>query len=153
MKYTKSIAANFAVRAFLRQKSASIDPDSADYDFNSICKEWDYMCAYCGEEGRLQRDHVIGMNKDDVGLDLAQNIVPVCRSCNNYKQKNKYGYEATIKNRMDDEMSQKKNILRIRRMMDDYEGKVPLLCRKLIKDSCARIYDNVVNAIVSELGN
>ncbi len=153
MKYTKSIAANFAVRAFLKQKSASIDPDSADYDFKSICKEWDNKCAYCGEEGKLERDHVIGMNKDDVGLDLAQNIVPVCRSCNNYKQKNKYDYEATIKNRMDDEMSQKKNIIRIRRLMDDYEGKVPLLCRKLIKDSCARIYDNVVNAIVSELGN
>jgi len=153
MKYTKSLAANFAVRAFLRQKSANIDPDSADYDFKSICKEWDNKCAYCGEEGKLERDHVIGMNKSDGGLDIAHNIVPVCASCNNYKQKNKYDYKATIKKRMDDEKSQKKNILRIKRMMNDYEGKVPLLCQKLIKDGCARIYNNVVNVIDIEFGN
>jgi len=148
MKYTKYIAANYAVRAFLRQKSESIDPDGAAYNFRSICKVWDNKCAYCAKEVKLQRDHVIGMNKDEAGLDIAHNIIPVCNPCNNDKQKN--NYEDTIRNKIDNEVTQERHILKIKKLMEDYRSKVSLLSQKRIKNSCKRIYNNVINVIDNE---
>jgi len=148
MKYNKYRAANYAVRAFLTQESASTDPEGADYDFKSICKGWDNKCAYCGEEGKLQREHLTGMNKDNGGLDIACNIVPACGVCNNYKQK--HGYEATIRHRMDDKARQESHVLRIKEMTEEYERKIPLLWQKRIKERCVRIYTSVVNITDSE---
>jgi hypothetical protein len=41
-------------------------------------------CAYCGDTGRLEADHVLALTAG--GLDEVGNIVPACRWCNASKQ-------------------------------------------------------------------
>lgn len=41
---------------------------------------FDYKCAYCGSANACSVDHVVAVSKG--GLDIEQNIVPSCKSCN-----------------------------------------------------------------------
>jgi len=48
-------------------------------------------CAYCGASDKdLIQDHVIPINKDDLGEHKLGNIVPSCRSCNSKKSNQDY---------------------------------------------------------------
>ena len=50
-------------------------------------------CAYCGEKGELQMDHVIPINKTSAGEHHLGNLVPSCKSCNSKKgNKNHYDF-------------------------------------------------------------
>ena len=48
-------------------------------------KEFENVCAYCGEPGILQRDHAIPINRDKLGEHKRGNIVPACKKCNSDK--------------------------------------------------------------------
>ena len=54
-----------------------------DYTF----KEFDYKCAYCGNEAQ-GFDHIIP--KHDSGSDDFANTVPACTPCNRWKGTQKY---------------------------------------------------------------
>ena len=45
-----------------------------------IIKEFEYKCAYCGEETDLEKEHFIPVSKD--GDYTIENIIPACRKCN-----------------------------------------------------------------------
>lgn len=47
-------------------------------------KEYDYKCAYCGEQVELTKDHIIPVARG--GNDLIENIIPSCKRCNQKKQ-------------------------------------------------------------------
>jgi len=43
-------------------------------------KEFNYKCAFCGQKGKLESDHIIPISKG--GENTINNIQPLCRSCN-----------------------------------------------------------------------
>jgi hypothetical protein len=49
----------------------------------NIKEEWNYKCAYCNSEENLTLDHIIPQSKG--GLDVTQNVVCCCHSCNHSK--------------------------------------------------------------------
>jgi 5-methylcytosine-specific restriction endonuclease McrA len=53
--------------------------------WEDIKKEYGYKCAYCGEKKDLAQDHFIPIYSN--GEHTAQNIIPVCKSCNSSKNK------------------------------------------------------------------
>ncbi|KKL71154.1 hypothetical protein LCGC14_2097730, partial [marine sediment metagenome] len=44
---------------------------------------FDFRCAYCGQEAKLTRDHIIPLSEG--GTHDYSNIVPACQSCNSRK--------------------------------------------------------------------
>lgn len=65
--------------------------DISTKEYNSMCKAFNYSCAYCGrsleevikETGqKLHKEHV-----DNEGYNDLRNCVPACRSCNDHKWK------------------------------------------------------------------
>lgn len=46
-------------------------------------ERYDFKCFYCGQVGRLTKDHVFPVSKG--GEDIIENIVPACLSCNRKK--------------------------------------------------------------------
>lgn len=57
-------------------------------EWDNALKEFDYKCAYCGEEKLLEKEHFIPVSKD--GGYTIDNILPVCRSCNSCKIDNDF---------------------------------------------------------------
>ena len=53
-------------------------------DWEQIQEDFDYKCAYCGEEKILEREHFIPLNKG--GEYTHNNIIPACKNCNSSKQ-------------------------------------------------------------------
>ena len=51
--------------------------------WEQIKKDFDYKCAYCGEELPLSQDHFIALSKG--GEYTHNNIIPACRRCNSSK--------------------------------------------------------------------
>ena len=49
-------------------------------DWETVLKEFDYKCAYCGNDEDLEQDHLVPVNKG--GTYTVENIVPACRHCN-----------------------------------------------------------------------
>jgi 5-methylcytosine-specific restriction endonuclease McrA len=47
---------------------------------NNRFKLWDNSCAYCGNSGAQEVDHVLALTQG--GLDEANNVAPACRRCN-----------------------------------------------------------------------
>lgn len=43
-------------------------------------REFDHRCAYCGESGHLEIEHVIPISRG--GANTIANVVPSCRACN-----------------------------------------------------------------------
>ena len=48
-----------------------------------IKEEWEYECAYCGDDTDLTIDHVVPRSKG--GADFTRNVVCCCRVCNQDK--------------------------------------------------------------------
>lgn len=51
--------------------------------WNETLKYFNNKCAYCGNVGELQQEHVIPLSKG--GSYTKQNIIPACRFCNSSK--------------------------------------------------------------------
>lgn len=49
-------------------------------EWKVIKEDFDYKCAYCGQERPLEREHFVPLVKG--GHYTAKNIIPACRSCN-----------------------------------------------------------------------
>jgi len=65
----------------------------SDDDWNRALAYWEYRCAYCGDGGPLETDHVVPVSdtsSDNPG-DVPWNIVPSCRSCNATKHNKALG--------------------------------------------------------------
>lgn len=88
---TPSDAANTAVRALLSSvgelyyKSSFNTGSGKGKDvWVKIQAEFGNACAYCGKLERLQIEHLIMFNRYEYGLHHPGNIVPVCKSCNEW---------------------------------------------------------------------
>jgi 5-methylcytosine-specific restriction endonuclease McrA len=85
--------ANTALRIFLQELGAAYDEERGltpyrAKDFSSIKAFFGNQCCYCGVEltAGANQDHLIPMNKADLGLHAWGNIVPACQLCNAKKQ-------------------------------------------------------------------
>jgi 5-methylcytosine-specific restriction endonuclease McrA len=52
-------------------------------DWKATCEHHNHLCANCGQEKPLAIDHIIAISKG--GMNTAENIQPLCRSCNSRK--------------------------------------------------------------------
>jgi hypothetical protein len=95
MPRTRADIANAATRIFLQEFGAVYDEMrgrpkyTADKHFQEIRDFFDNRCCYCGTElvpGQIAQDHLVALNKKDLGLHAWGNIVPSCSKCNAVKQ-------------------------------------------------------------------
>jgi hypothetical protein len=88
--------ANTALRIFLQEMGAAYDeergltPYRGGKDFDVIKSFFGNRCCYCDIDfataGAAAQDHLIPMNKTNLGLHAWGNIVPACPPCNAKKQ-------------------------------------------------------------------
>lgn len=90
---TPSDAANTAVRSFLTsvgeyylKKSFNTGSGNGKTIWQQIRKEFNELCAYCGEDKKLQIEHLVMFNRSEYGLHHPGNVVPVCKECNERKK-------------------------------------------------------------------
>ncbi len=84
---------NTAVRIFLQEMGKAYDiqrslPPFTKKHFAQAKEHFGDCCCFCGTDGqrhRLTGDHLIPMNKTDLGLEAWGNVVPACASCNEKK--------------------------------------------------------------------
>ena len=96
MPRARSDIANTATRIFLQEMGAAYDeernrePWKKGRHFQEIRDFFGNRCCYCGAEFGPGEpavvDHLIPINKTDLGLHAWGNIVPACRECNAKKQ-------------------------------------------------------------------
>ncbi|MDB4954352.1 MAG: hypothetical protein JWO36_1921 [Myxococcales bacterium] len=95
MARARSDIANTALRIFLQEMGSAYDEERGlqVYDgkkhFPEVRKFFGERCCYCGDalkSGRIAQDHLIAMNKTDLGLHAWGNVVPSCQDCNSIKQ-------------------------------------------------------------------
>jgi hypothetical protein len=92
----KANIANTAIRIFLQDMGAAYDeerglpPYRGGHDFAKVKEFFGDRCCYCGVEFSAAipavQDHLIPMNKTDLGLHAWGNVVPACHPCNAKKQ-------------------------------------------------------------------
>jgi len=96
---TPSDAANTAVRAFLTSvgeyyfgKSFNTGSGKGKAIWEQIRTEFGNSCAYCGEQAKLQIEHLVMFNRSEYGLHHPGNIVPVCKECNERQKDSEKNY-------------------------------------------------------------
>ncbi|MDZ8172593.1 HNH endonuclease [Microbacterium xanthum] len=77
MALSRSRAARYARRR--TKRVAASGSDLTDLQWSAIRVAWG-ACAYCGNQGPLQKDCVIPISRG--GRYTLENVVPACRSCN-----------------------------------------------------------------------
>lgn len=97
MARSKSDIANSAIRIFLQDvgkfydKARGFEPFGPKMAQKEVLLEFfDSRCCFCGREitiSNLSQDHLIPMNKANLGLHAWGNVVPCCAPCNSRKQK------------------------------------------------------------------
>ncbi len=96
---SKGDIANTAVRMFLQKVGQAYDRARGFEPFRAkdmeIVKEYfGGRCCYCGTSFgngvQASQDHLIPINKTDVGLSAWGNIVPACGDCNSQKHGKKW---------------------------------------------------------------
>lgn len=111
---TESYIANMVVRNILRDigeklKNYETYKKNKEEHRKELLSHFGKECCYCGSKGKkekLETDHIIGMNKRELGFDCLGNVAPACRSCNqkknNLSKKNsgdkRYGWEIYLEN-------------------------------------------------------
>lgn len=89
-------AANAAVRSLLIDYGTILDgrvgnvlyTDSKKHR-NELLTKFNYSCCYCETKlttATMEKDHLIPMNKEYVGLHAWGNLVPACSLCNSNKR-------------------------------------------------------------------
>jgi hypothetical protein len=86
--------ANTALRIFLQEMGKAYDeerglqPYNKAKHFQTVREFFEDRCCYCGTDlaSGANQDHLIPMNKTNLGLDAWGNIVPACQACNAKKQ-------------------------------------------------------------------
>jgi hypothetical protein len=88
--------ANTAIRILLQEIGAAYDekrgrpPWKASKHFGEVKDFFGGRCCYCGTEfsasAPANQDHLVPMNKVDLGLHAWGNIVPACAACNSARQ-------------------------------------------------------------------
>lgn len=53
-------------------------------DWNKMLAENNYSCVRCGAQDDITQDHIVPLSKG--GLNVIENIQPLCRSCNSKKR-------------------------------------------------------------------
>ena len=96
MAKSKSDISNSAIRIFLQLVGKFYDEVRGFEKFvptksqkKELLESFNYQCCYCGRElnvNKFSQDHLIPLNKNDLGLHAWGNVVPSCNSCNNEKQ-------------------------------------------------------------------
>lgn len=96
MPRSKSDIANSAIRIFLQEVGKFYDERRGFSAFvptrsqkRELVSLFDGECCYCGmsiNENNLSLDHLVPMNRSDLGLHAWGNVVPCCRPCNGEKQ-------------------------------------------------------------------
>ena len=61
------------------RKKGFVDPK----DWQGLCEEFKFACAYCHEVRPLEMDHVVPLSRG--GTHEIGNLLPACRSCNSQK--------------------------------------------------------------------
>ena len=99
---TPADVANTAIRALLTTISKHYN-DGALFNtgsgrgleiWNETLENFGHACAYCGEKGKMQREHLIQFNREECGLHIPANLVPSCDGCN---KKRSVGWEEWLK--------------------------------------------------------
>jgi len=94
MARSQADIANTAVRIFLQDMGVAYD-EMRGYlpyqkrNFPEICSYFSNRCCYCAEDlspKTTAQDHLIPLNKSELGLHAWGNIVPACQDCNSVKQ-------------------------------------------------------------------
>lgn len=57
--------------------------DLNDYEWERILRRYDHRCVACGRKGDITMDHIVPIAKG--GRHSAENMQPLCRSCNSSK--------------------------------------------------------------------
>lgn len=87
----KEYAIGNAQNLFIRNILGKIGHESFTRNDWGFTKDFfGLKCAYCGAETDLVMDHVIPINKDQMGEHRLGNLVPSCKSCNNEKHNNNF---------------------------------------------------------------
>ncbi len=96
MARSRSDIANSAIRIFLQDVGKFYDTERGFDPFvpkkgqkEELLDFFDHRCCYCGIEisiATISQDHLVPMNRTDLGLHAWGNVVPCCESCNNSKQ-------------------------------------------------------------------
>ena len=90
-RVSPTLTAMFAVRNFLvdatKDYAAVFDETSKPGKevWAEVKKEFRSRCAYCRKKTKLQKEHLVGANRQECGLQVIGNIVPCCQSCNRRK--------------------------------------------------------------------
>ena len=83
-EYYKKNKEKFINTAIAREhKKKLLICDLTVEDWDNALKFFDNRCAYCGNEGKLHREHIIPMSKG--GGYTRNNIIPSCIPCNQSK--------------------------------------------------------------------
>jgi hypothetical protein len=91
MGRAKSDIANMAIRIFLQDMGRAYDaerqlpPYSGRKHFPTVRQFFEDRCCYCGvsfDTTAAHQDHLIPVNKTDLGLHAWGNVVPACQDCN-----------------------------------------------------------------------
>lgn len=94
MARAKSDIANMAIRIFLQDMGRAYDeernlpPYNRRKHFPAIRTFFEERCCYCGasfDRTAAHQDHLVPVNKTDLGLHAWGNIVPACQECNTRK--------------------------------------------------------------------
>lgn len=94
MARSQADIANMALRIFLQHMGAAYDEARGykRYDakgFAEVREFFNGCCCYCGVpqlSKQFAQDHLIPMNKAELGLHAWGNVVPACLDCNSKKQ-------------------------------------------------------------------
>ena len=154
-----SLTANAAVRYFLKQVTGDYGEVFLDRTpkgkllWDKVKKEFDNKCAYCKTKPfQLEKEHLIGANKQECGLDHIGNIVPCCTSCNSRKTKDKI--QASWKKQLKEICAEKKindteRFRREKRILSHIKKykypDIPASQKKLIKTIAQNLYVQIVN--------
>lgn len=68
----------------------------SETEWRELCDKYDNKCLCCGEKKPLTRDHVIPL--DVGGLNVIDNIQPLCRQCNSRKNTKTIDYRRNYAN-------------------------------------------------------
>lgn len=95
MPSSKSDISNHTIRIFLQKVGRFYDEIRGLTPFSkskgnkiSLLESFNYQCCFCNiqiNENSISLDHLIAINKEDLGLNAWGNIVPACSDCNKSK--------------------------------------------------------------------